>query len=271
MKSLSLQHKITALLGVMGLLLACFGCLTPLAYGAKQSQNTLTPEPRASQGVQTPTDKAPLAENGTMRVMVYPGVDGSSTAVLVQYAIPGSVELPARIRIPQPQGARVGWAGEISSETGLDNKLPYTSITDEAGTYVEFTLTKSRTGQVDFSGLPLTTKDGALHANVVWKQTAPAEKTLFEVRLPAEIHAVKITPQQEGSPDKNDYGETLYTLPTKTMKVGQSSTIDVSYKTGSGLGGTSLTSLLVIAAVILAVVAFVLITLAFKHTQKTEK
>lgn len=209
---------------------------------------------------------APLIEGGTMRVMLYPGVDGSTTAVLVQYAIPSTDVLPARVRIPVPAHAHIGWVGEVAQETGPDTQRTYEVKNDGAGEYVEFTLTKSKTGQVDFSNLPLSNENGELGARMEWTQSSSAASTQFEVRLPATVHGVKISPKPKGAPDKNEYGETLYTLASHKMKIGDKETVSVSYKNGAGVGPVSLNYLLVVAAIILAVVAIVLITLALKRS-----
>lgn len=216
-------------------------------------------------------EKAPLIETGVLRVVVYPGVDAKTTAVLAQYEAPESTTLPARVRIPLPETAHVGWAGEINPEVGLDNELPYTIGSNKSGSYVELTLKESKTAQVDYSHLPLTIKGSEMSAKVTWAQSVNAERTEFEVRLPASVHSVKINPEPVGGADKNDYGETQYSLPTKQLSLGDIETIDVSYKTGAGVGPVSYTSALVIAAIVLTVIAFVLITLAFKRKPATEE
>lgn len=247
------RHLAYARLCAYALLVGIFGCLlvAPATAGAAQ--------------------KAPLTEAGILRVVVYPGVDTKSTAVLAQYEVPTDTPLPARVRIPLPENGHVGWAGEINPAVGLDNELEYTIGSDRFGSYVELTLEKSKTAQVDFSHLPLTSNEGVFGANVKWVQTTNAARTQFEVRLPAEVHGVKITPKPVGEVDKNDYGETQYSLPTKELALGATETISVSYKTGGGVGPVSYTSVLVIAAVLLAVAAFVLVFLAFKRKPATEE
>ena len=211
---------------------------------------------------------APLVEDGIMQVMLFPAVDGSSTAVLVQYEIPSTTVLPARVRIPVPAQAHVGWVGEISLKTGPDTQRDY-EIKNEGGReFVEFTLSESKTGQVDFSGLPLTNEKGALNARLEWEQSSAAKTTVFEVRLPSKVHDVKISPKPQGSPDKNEYGETLYSLSSRDMKIGEKETITVSYREGAGVGPFSSENLLIGLAAALGVVALVLIIFMIKRPKK---
>lgn len=224
----------------------------------------------ATPGLAGAAEKIPLAEDGIVRVVVYPGVDGKTTAVLTQYEVPDNTTLPARVRIPLPQNAHVGWAGEINPEVGLDNELPFTIGSNQFGSYVELTLKESKTAQVDYNEFPLTVKSGEMSAKFSWVQTVAAVRTEFEVRLPEDVHGVKISPKPVGDAEKNEYGETQYSLPTKELAVGAVEAVSISYRTGAGVGPVSYTSVLVVAAIVLAVIACVLIVLAFKRKQTSE-
>lgn len=221
--------------------------------------------PKSAHGAQAP---APLIEDGTMRVMLYPGVDGSTTAVLVQYTIPSTTVLPARVRIPIPAGAHIGWVGEISLKTGPDTQRSYTIKNEGGNEFVEFTLSQSKIGQVDLSGLALTVQNGTLNARLDWKQASAAKTTQFEVRLPAKVHGVSISPKPQASPDRNKYGETLYSLPSRSMNIGDEQSIVVSYKNGAGIGPMSYQGVLIAAAVLLGIIAVVMILFALKRPKK---
>lgn len=85
--------------------------------------------------------------------------------------------------------------------------------------------------------------------------------------MPSGVSQVQITPTPEGSPVANALGETLYALPTQTMKPGSTSVIVVGYtpgqaaqqgQTGAQSSGTSVLWILVgLLVVVLAIIGFV--------------
>lgn len=217
-------------------------------------------------------EQAPLVTDGEYRVLLYPGAGNSQeTAVIVKVIVPSMTVLPARVRIPIPSGARVGWAGELATQTGPDTELPYVTVNIDGKSFVEFTLDKSKTGQVDFSGLVLSNDGTTFSTRLDWVQSVQAQSTSFSVRLPANIHAVNIAPKPSGSPEKNSDGESLYSLGTKTLAVGDKQTITVSYKSGAGVGAFDANTLVIAGVVVLLVTALVLFVFILRRNAEAEE
>lgn len=217
-------------------------------------------------------EQAPLVTDGEYRVLLYPGVGNSQeTAVIAKVIVPSTTMLPARVRIPIPTGARVGWVGELATQTGPDTELPYVTVNIDGNSFVEFTLDKSKTGQVDFNGLVLSNDAGTLSTRLDWVQTVQAQSTSFAVRLPANIHAVTISPKSSGGPEKNADGESLYSLGTKTLAVGDKQTITVSYKPGAGVGAFDINALVIAGVVVLLVIALVLFVFTLRRNVEVEE
>lgn len=217
-------------------------------------------------------EQVPLVTDGEYRVLLYPGVGNSQeTAVIVKVIVPSTTVLPARVRIPIPMGARVGWAGELATQTGPDTELPYVTVNVDGKSFVEFTLNKSKTGQVDFSGLVLSNDGTTLSTHLDWTQSVQAQSTSFAVRLPANIHAVTISPKPSGSPERNDEGESLYSLGTKMLAVGDKQTITVSYKPGAGVGAFDTNTLVIAGVVVLLVVALALFVFILRRNAEVEE
>ncbi|HET6351990.1 MAG TPA: hypothetical protein VFG89_07675, partial [Coriobacteriia bacterium] len=103
-------------------------------------------------------------------------------------------------------------------------------------------------------------------------QTAPAGETGFSVRLPAGASDVQISPTPASGPDKNDVGESLYTLPAAQLKEGDARTITAAYRiaAGSSVGttgapaSTSSSSTLIAVLAGLALVLLVVLAVVIK-------
>lgn len=178
----------------------------------------------------------PVITDAIMTVHIWLGAEPGKAATLVRVDVPESRPLPVRVRVPIPQGMKVAWAGEITSNVGEDLTRAYTTNQSPSGTYIEVIATDSHTVQVDFAPMPLAIKEGRSSTEVVWLQTVPAQQTIFDVRVPANTHDVVITPAPSVKPEKSDSGESLYSVTSKLLGEGESLTISVSYKEGSAFG-----------------------------------
>ena len=123
------------------------------------------------------------------------------------------------------------WSGEISQDAATgDTQLPFKLVKGANGTYAVFTVRQSRMAQAEFSGIPLELTDTVRSGSFTFVQSVPSSVTLFSVRLPAGTEPVSMKPASVGPIDRNESGETLYTLPNKRMKLGDRQVVSVAYK-----------------------------------------
>ncbi len=182
---------------------------------------------------------------------------------------------PATILIPVPQGATTNWVGEIlGGDPTKDPERTYTTVQGTGGQALQVTLEQTRSAQAEFT-IASTSSGGNVTANLTWIQSAPSTRTEFSVRMPAGVSAVQITPTPEGVPVTNELGESLYGLPTKVMKPGDTTVVAVTYSTGQagqqGQGGAASsgsTILWVLIAALLLVLAILGFSFLSKRSQR---
>ena len=209
---------------------------------------------------------------GSVDAQLWPQ-DGQTT-VIVALDVPGSVKLPAVVRLPFPPGAQVQWAGEIlGGDPAADPARPYKVFTNaDGGRYAQFTLTKSHRAQIDTSGLLLNVKGTLFSGTVDWIQSVDASLTTLSVRVPPNAADVSISPPPAGAPDRNATGEALYTLAPMTLAQGKKQTITFSYAIkapGTGQSGSGATGLIVGLGVALGVAVVALLLLLTRSRQVT--
>ncbi|TLM78814.1 MAG: hypothetical protein FDZ70_03790 [Actinobacteria bacterium] len=174
--------------------------------------------------------------------------------------VPTSTPLPAKVRVPVPEGATVLWSGEILGATG-ESDIPRegTMTAGTGGRAYEFTLEQSREGQLEclWSNIE-PRKGGAVGASLKWVQTVPADLVGFSVRTPAGAGTIRTDPQSNDAPNENADGERIYTLPNQGLAPGESAVVDVSYVPGGasdGIGGGALDTRTLIIGLAVAAVA----------------
>lgn len=173
---------------------------------------------------------ATISAGGPVDVQIWPQ-DGQ-TVVITSCELPPGTKLPALVRIPVIPGSRVEWAGEIlGADASSDVSREYRLADGVGAQYAEFYLTKSLHGQIDSVASTLSVSGTTISTSIDWIQSVTSSETLFSVRLPAGISAVKITPAPVGAPVENDTGETLYALPSKSLPAGGAQTVALSYST----------------------------------------
>lgn len=166
---------------------------------------------------------------GSVDVQIWPQ-DGETT-VIVALDVPSSVKLPTVVRLPFPPGAQVQWAGEILGGDPSADPMREHKVVKNAGggEYAEFTLTKSHRAQIDTKGGLLTADGSTFSGKVEWIQSVDASATIISVRIPSNATDVRITPAPDGTPDRNDEGEALYTLPPAALSQGKTQAVTFSY------------------------------------------
>ena len=209
------------------------------------------------------TATVPLAK-GQLEVQLWPSM--TSSLLLVSLKLPETVQLPARVRMPLPEGAKVTWSGEIKgSNAANDVQRPYTIVNGGGGRAIEFITQQSRDLQYE-ADLPVPTVAGSrVMTTLKWVQTTDALGVDAAVKTPAGATDVQIKPAPSEQPRTNTTGEALYTLPQQHPAAGAGFTIEVTFQQGAATSasatpvrspGTS-PVLWVLGAVLLIVVAVV--------------
>ena len=216
----------------------------------------------------TPATAAVPLGTGEIEVQLWPSK--TSALLLVSLRLPDTVQLPARVRMPLPEGAQVTWSGEITGGNAADDiQRPYTFVTANGGRAIEFVAQQSRDLQYE-ADLPAPTVAGDRVMTVLkWVQTTEALGVDPAVKVPAGATDVQIKPTPTLQPRTNTAGEALYTLPQQRPAIGGTFAIDVTFQQGlagataaapsSGTASGSSTLIWVLVAVLFVVVAIVVV------------
>jgi hypothetical protein len=189
--------------------------------------------PAATSAPQSASASTPVdaAAGGPIDLQIWPGQAGE-TAIITVVEVDAATKLPVTVRVPVVPGSTVEWVGEILGGTAeADVEVPYKLVQGQGGQFAEFTLTKSRRGQVDAIGFPLETSGDKVLLAVEYVQTVSSPLTTVSVRVPANVTKVKISPKPSGDPFDNADGESLYTLEPVALKPGEKQKISLSYST----------------------------------------
>lgn len=181
---------------------------------------------------------APVA-TGQMDVQMWPAAQADQPVIVIaSIVVSDTVSLPATVQFPIPTGMKVDWAGEIvGTDPSKDIQKQPEIKTGENGQYAEFEIGTSRQAQVEFSGGGVQRQANALVAGVDWVQSVGEGIVDFSIRMPTGAQVQSIEPQASGSPQRNSTGETLYTLTSSELKLGQTQKLSVSYTIGQAQGG----------------------------------
>lgn len=229
--------------------------------------------PAASAASASASAAVPLAPKGQLEIQLWPSATSSSLVVSLQ--LPDTAALPARVRIPLPEGARVTWAGEITgSDAAKDIPRSFTTISVSGGRAIEFVAENVRNLQYEADLPAPAVAGGQVSTTLAWVQTTDALGVNPAVKTPAGAGGVKITPTPSQQPRTNSLGEALYTLPQEHLALGGGFTMQVSFIQGVA-GSTSATStasaargggatVLYVLVAILVLVAVVVVVLALR-------
>lgn len=208
---------------------------------------------------------APEAPQGQLDVQLWMDADPGKAIAIVSISLPEQAKLPALVRIPIPTGTTIDWSGEIAG-TDASGDVPHEAQVKQGGggSYAEFTVEKSRRAQIEVSGIAQQSDAVGTSAKLEWVQSVPATVVAFSVRLPAGAKTVEIDPVPAGEPARNEQGETLYTLPSQELEVGEKTAISVTYGTGATTGGAPAPSTLqagTVVGVLAAILAVAFVVL----------
>lgn len=210
---------------------------------------------------------APVAEGAT-DVQLWPGAIAGQLVVIVTVTLDETVELPATVQIPVPEGMEADWAGEIlaQGDPADDPQREFTLEQGTGGQYARMEISESNQAQMEFSGVPLTVSGSEYSATLRYVQTVPTSLVGFSVRLPSGASSVVIDPPAPREPDRNETGETLYTLPSFELNPGAAQSVSVSYVLGdrspSGVSSESGTVIGILVAMLAGAIVLLLFVMS---------
>jgi hypothetical protein len=226
-----------------------------------------------------PSAATPEAKVGVLYVQWWIEAEAGQVVAIISTDLDPSTKLPVTVRLPIPPGMSVDWAGEISGgAVDTDVERQYTVQPGNGGTYAQFVLSTYRTAQTDLSGESLDTEGGRVSGSFDFVQSAPSSSTALSVRLPPGVSDVAIVPAPEGAATSNAQGEMLYSLPPRTLRLGERAAVKVSYSTepsgavsSPGVDGSTNRLIGVLSLGILAtlIVLFVVITRQRSRTNES--
>lgn len=163
-------------------------------------------------------------------VSIWPEYSDTQILLVQRADLTADAPLPAEVRFSIPKDATVVWAGEIlGSDPSKD--LTATPAVNDQTDYVEvvFTLTKSRTAQVEAKWNGLTKQGTKRTVTLDWVQRYPATRTLFEFMEPSQATKVTMSPDVAFVYNSKDGFKTHQTGP-HSLAVGQKERVSISYE-----------------------------------------
>ncbi len=223
--------------------------------------------------VAAPGPVAPAFED----VQVWADTAPAATVLIVVAQLPTATPLPAVVRMPLPKGAKVTWAGELSSR-GPQSDIQRTpkTVQGSGGQAVEITAQKSHLLQYE-ADLPASTagQGGVRTARLDWVQSVSVGELHFAYKMPAGATRVQTQPPYVGAPETNTAGESLYVLGTRKLTLGAALPTSVTYVPGtattpstSAATGGATSTVNPVLVVLIVLLALVLLALALVLTRR---
>ncbi len=187
--------------------------------------------------------------------------ENGQLVVVTSLSLLDTVKLPTVVRIPLATGATVQWAGEVlggavSADPQRSYKIKKSPV---GGEYAEFSVSETRTAQIDCVVPGLSVAGDAVTGSFEWVQSAASPFTSFSVRTPPNSVNVQIKPAPVGAPETNQAGEKLYSSSPLALKPGQTQTVSFSYSALSArttsTSGSSNTLLIALFAMLVVAIA----------------
>ncbi len=192
--------------------------------------------------------------------------------LLVSGELPATASLPADAQLSVPAGSGLQWIGEILGGASADDpELKFTKTTVKGNDLYRFTLTKSRTAQIE---VPLTESmafDGTTYTSfVAWTAAQDVPEVRLNLRVPRA--AVIATPQAGAALLPGDANYAFYTKTVKNVKAGDQLDLAVAYSlptvaaaAAAGAAPSGGRSVVPIALVLLVLAAFVGLIVAVRR------
>lgn len=188
--------------------------------------------------------------------------------LLVSGELPASAKLPAEAELAVPAGTELQWIGQIlGGAASSDPELKYVKSTDQGMDLYRFTLTKSRTAQVEGVVQGMTVPDGANFTSAMkWTAWQALPEVRMSQRVPKASQILSAAPGASLQPGEGAYS--YYTKTVKNPKAGQILELTFAYSpTGAAAGAAGAaattpssnpTALIIILAVFIGGFGFLL-------------
>jgi hypothetical protein len=148
---------------------------------------------------------------------------------LVSGELPASASLPAQAELSVPAGSELQWIGEIlGGEASADPTLKYTKTTVGGSDVYRFTLTKSRTAQIEVPIADTQPFDGTTYtSSLAWTATQNVPEVSLNLRVPQSAKIATAVPGAVMQPGDSSYS--FYTKSVKNVKAGDQLALAVGY------------------------------------------
>lgn len=154
--------------------------------------------------------------------------DGSSV-LLISGKLPDATKLPVTVQLAAPAGAKLQWAGEIlNGPASEDPTVKYEIATVGDSDVYTFTLTQSRTGQIEVTSPGVLRFDGTGYiAAVKWAPSSPVKQVNLNVLIPPNGQVSTADEGLQTVPAGSGYS--YLRKVAKDPKLGEPITINVNY------------------------------------------
>lgn len=141
-----------------------------------------------------------------------------------------STPLPIEVKMAVPKGASVIWTGDLmggdaAQDVAATPKVNPMPDYDE----VVFTLTKSRTGQLEAQWPALKVNGQEREINLEWTQRYEAKRVTFDLRVPTQATDIKMSPPASTTGVIMTQQEFIDVAPLN-LAVGQKQDFNITYK-----------------------------------------
>ena len=192
-------------------------------------------------------------------------VDENPPVLIVAGTLSASAKLPADAELVLPAGAQPQWLGEIlGGDPTRDPSLATSMTTDGSWDSYPFTLTRSRTAQIEANAPNAVTAEGSnFKTSVVWPTPNDTSEVRLSVKLPKNAEIVK--PAEGATLVTDDPTANYYTRTDTDVKAGTQLALAFTYSlqgdsadSGGNSGPSTLTILLVVLGVAVVVLVVVI-------------
>lgn len=181
-----------------------------------------------------PAASAFAAPVGWETVNVTLHTEPQQSTVLVSGTLPASAKLPFETELAVPAGTQLQWVGELLGGPAADDpELKYVKSTVRGMDVYRFTLTKSRTAQVEAVTQGVNGLDGANQSTMLkWTVWRALPEVSMSARIPAGAEIVKAAAGAEVRSGEQGYG--YYSKTVKSPKTGDVLDLTFSYALPAG-------------------------------------
>jgi hypothetical protein len=162
-----------------------------------------------------------------MDVTLHSEQDGG--VLLVSGDLPAAAKLPAEAELSVPAGSELQWIGQILGGASADDPaLQYTKTTVGGSDVYRFTLTKSRTAQIEVPVAKSQAFDGTTYSSsLAWAATQAVPEVRISLRIPAAAQIASPTAGAALLP--GDSGYRFYSKTVQNVKAGDTLDLTVAY------------------------------------------